>query len=274
MGEGTCDGELVLVLAATALTLLLASGVALAVNKVGTDGPDTLKGTNGADNLSGKGGQDDLFGLGGSDNLDGGEGKDWVLGGNERRPGGGDKNLVRGPGNDGVLGGRGSDNMLGGTGNDNVFGFTGSDSTVGGEGRDLVDGFTGSDRMLGQGGGDWIVDGPLDEASKNDVLSGGEGDDILFGDHVPAVKDIVSCGGGFDRAVVDSKDVVANDCEKVLLVRGTFEEVLDQEDEFVASLPPATREFFDFENDFANFFEEQPAPFPAGWRLALRGLRS
>ena len=68
--------RVVLVLAATALTLLLASGVAWALNKVGTDGPDTLRGTNGADNLSGEGGQDDLFGLGGSDNLVGGPGKD------------------------------------------------------------------------------------------------------------------------------------------------------------------------------------------------------
>jgi hypothetical protein len=34
-----------LVLAAMALALLLASGVAMAVNKIGTDGPDTLRGT-------------------------------------------------------------------------------------------------------------------------------------------------------------------------------------------------------------------------------------
>jgi hypothetical protein len=136
---------------------------------------------------------------------------------------------------------------------------------VGGEGRDLIDPFTGSDRMLGGGGGgDWLFDGHLDEASKNDVLSGEEGDDILFSDHVPAVKDVVSCGNGFDRVVVDRKDVVADDCEKVLLVRATFEEVLDQEDAFVKTLPPATRKFFDFESDFAYLFEEQLAPFPAG----------
>jgi Ca2+-binding RTX toxin-like protein len=255
----------IVLLATMALTLLVASGVALAINKIGTDGPDTLRGTNGDDNLLGKGANDVLYALGGRDNLLGAEGKDWLLGGNERRALGGHKNLVGGPGNDGLLGGIDSDTVLGGSGNDFVFGDKGSDrAVVGGQDRDLIDGFTGSDRMLGEGGGDWLFDGPLDEASKNDVLSGGEGDDILFGDHVPAVKDIVSCGGGFDRVVVDSKDVVANDCEKVLLVRGTFEEVLDQEDAFVKSLPPAQRKFFDFENDFANFFEEQLAPFPAG----------
>ena len=77
--------RLILLLTVMAATLVVASGVALAVNKVGTNGPDTLRGTNGDDNLVGLGGNDDLFGLGGSDNLVGGEGKDWVLGGNERR---------------------------------------------------------------------------------------------------------------------------------------------------------------------------------------------
>jgi hypothetical protein len=111
--------------------------------------------------------------------------------------------------------------------------------------------------MLGEGGGDALVDGNLGEASKNDVLSGGDGDDILIGDHVPAVKDIVSCGGGFDRAMADSKDVVADDCEKVLVVHGSKKEVLKQEDTFFKSLPPATREFF-------NTFDEQLAPSPNG----------
>ncbi len=246
----------ILLVAMMALTLLAASGVALAVNKIGTNGPDTLRGTNGDDNLSGRGGNDVLFALGGNDDLLGGEGKDWVLGGNERRPGGGDKNLLGGPGNDGVLGGKGSDNMMGGSGNDFVFGDEGSDSAVGEEGRDLVDGWTGTDRMLGEGGGDFIVDGDLDESSKDDVLSGDNGDDVLVADHVPAVEDLVSCGGGFDRVMADTKDVVADDCEKVRVVHGSFEEVLAQEDVFFESLPPEVGRFF------FTFFEEQLAPFP------------
>src|SRR5215211_7123071 len=96
------------------------------------------------------------------------------------------------------------------------------------------------------------------EDSKNDVLSGGDGNDILMSDHVPAVKDIVSCGGGFDRVVADNKDVVADDCEKVLVVHGSKAEVLKQEDTFYKSLPPAQGKFFD------TFFEEQLAPFPNG----------
>ena len=47
--------RVVFVLAAVALAMLLASGVALAVNEIGTDGPDTLRGTNGSDALFGRG---------------------------------------------------------------------------------------------------------------------------------------------------------------------------------------------------------------------------
>jgi Ca2+-binding RTX toxin-like protein len=245
----------IVLLATMALTLLVASGVALAVTKIGGPSPNTLRGTNGADHLLGNGGNDVLYALAGMDNLLGGDGKDWVLGG-ERRPQGGDKNLVGGPGNDGVQGGLGSDNVLGGSGNDLVTGDKGSDrAVVGGQGRDFIDGGTGSDRMLGEGGGDLLIDGPLGEGSKDDLLSGGEGDDIFIDDHVPAVKDIVSCGGGFDRVVADSKDVVADDCEKVRVVHGSKKEVHKQEDAFIASLPPATRKFF-------NTFDEQLAPFP------------
>ena len=61
-----------------AVTLVVASGVALALNKIGTNGPDTLTGTNKGDNLLGKGGNDDLYGLGGTDNLLGGPGKDFA----------------------------------------------------------------------------------------------------------------------------------------------------------------------------------------------------
>ena len=68
----------IVLLATMALTLLLASGVAWAVNKIGTDGSDTLRGTNGADNLIGRGGNDTLFALAGNDNLLGGAGKDEV----------------------------------------------------------------------------------------------------------------------------------------------------------------------------------------------------
>jgi RTX calcium-binding nonapeptide repeat (4 copies) len=196
--------RVVLVLAAMALALLLASGVALAVNKVGTNGPDTLRGTNGDDNLLGKGGNDELYSLNGRDNLLGGPGKDFVWGGKRERfrLSGGDKNLQGGLGNDVVIGGRGSDNVLGDAGND------------------------------------FAADGPDREFSL-DKLSGGSGNDVFLIQNVPAAKDIVTCGGGFDRVLADRKDLVSADCEKVQLVHGSLEEVLQQEEQFLESIPPS-----------------------------------
>ena len=166
----------ILLMATMALTLLVASGVALAVTKIGGPGPDTLRGTNGADNLLGKGGNDKLYALRGRDNLLGGSGKDLVLGGSPRRAMGGDKNLVGGSGDDTVCGGLGTDNV------------------VGGEGKDVLCG--GPDR-------------------KTDTLSAGDGNDVVGVQDPQAVKDLVTCGSGFDQVYVDSKDVVARDCERV-----------------------------------------------------------
>jgi Ca2+-binding RTX toxin-like protein len=178
-----------LVLAVMALALLLTSGVAWAVNKVGTDGPDTLRGTDRADNLSGEGGNDDLFGLGGRYNLLGGSGKDLILTGNERLAGEGDTNLVGGRGNDGVGGGLGTDNVVGNAGNDLL---------VGGPGLDPRE-------------------------SPNDDLSGGGGNDVIDILNKPAARDAVVCGSGFDRVIADRKDVVAPDCEKVFVGLGALE---------------------------------------------------
>jgi Ca2+-binding RTX toxin-like protein len=183
-----------------ALTLLVASGVALAVTKIGTDGPDTLRGTNGDDNLIGKGGNDDLYALNGRDTLVGGPGKDVVA------------DAPRG------VWRRGDKILLGGPGNDIVFGARGSDKVVGEEGNDLQ------------------IDGPVSDVAL-DVVSGGDGNDVLLVDNAPAAKDIATCGGGFDRVLADSKDLVASDCERVRIVHGSREEVKQQEEEFFASIP-------------------------------------
>ena len=99
----------IVLLATMALTLLVASGVALAVTKIGTDGPDTLRGTPKDDNLLGQRQLTTiLYALAGNDNLLGGAGKDVVFGGNERLElSGGHKFLVGGSGNDFVNGGKG-----------------------------------------------------------------------------------------------------------------------------------------------------------------------
>jgi Ca2+-binding RTX toxin-like protein len=157
----------VLLLATMSLVVLAAGGVALAVTKVGTDGPDTLRGTNGADNLIGKGGNDKLIALRGRDNLIGGPGKDFVIGYSR-----GDKNLVGGSGNDAVIGSKGSDNILGQEGNDFLAGDPAReawyDNISGGDGNDVF--FTvnqpgGKDVVVCAGGFDRVF------ADRKDVLT-------------------------------------------------------------------------------------------------------
>jgi Ca2+-binding RTX toxin-like protein len=177
----------VLVLAGMALALVLASGVALAVTKVGTNGPDFLRGTNKADNLLGRGGNDQIFGEGGHDNLLGGPGKDFMLTGNERLAGAGDTNLVGGAGNDAVVGGFGSDNVVGNEGNDFLIGGPGLHP----------------------------------REAPNDKLLGADGNDVFDVLNSPAAKDVVLCGRGFDRVSADREDVIAPDCEKVFIGLGS-----------------------------------------------------
>ncbi len=198
--------RVVLVLAAMALALLLASGVAWAVTKIGTDGPDTLRGTNKADNLIGKGGNDALYSLNGRDTLMGGSGKDCLVCRSTTRFRffAGDKNLLGGPGNDLIWAGKGSDDV------------------VGAEGNDL------------------LIDDDIREYSKDD-FSGGPGNDAIDVLHYRSARDRVVCGGGFDRVAADSKDVVAPDCEKVVVFRGgTLSEFFDVVNAFYnETVPPS-----------------------------------
>jgi hypothetical protein len=59
----------------------------------------------------------------------------------------------------------------------------------------------GSDDLLGGEGKDWVLGG----------------NDVLAVDNKPATRDILTCGGGFDRVAADTKDMVAADCEKVVI---------------------------------------------------------
>ena len=194
--------RLILAFAVMAVTLVVAGGVALAVNKVGTDGLDTLRGTNGDDNLIGNGGNDKLVSLNGRDNLLGGPGKDCLLCVTENRFFAGDKILLGGPGNDLVWAGKGSDNVAGGEGND------------------------------------LLPDDGVSEFSK-DRFSGGPGDDVIDVMHHRSARDLVVCGSGFDRVAANSKDAVAADCEKVVVFRGgTRSEFFDVLDSFYESVVP------------------------------------
>jgi hypothetical protein len=205
LGREKMMRRIILLLMAVAMTLVVASGVALALTKVGTNGPDRLVGTNGADTLLGKGGNDDLFSKAGKDHLLGGQGRDLIFGGTPNfSMRGGEKIMLGGAGNDFIQGGKGSDNISGGPGND----F-------------LLDGDDGSDRA-------------------EDKYTGGAGTDVIIVKSLltprpaPAIKDRVVCGGGYDVVLADRKDVIAANCEKVFRVgRGPI-----PWEKFYAAIPP------------------------------------
>ena len=183
--------RVILLLTVMAATLVVASGVALAVTKIGGPGPDVLRGTHGDDRLVGLGGNDALFALSGDDTLLGGPGKDVVTAETDRgRSFGGHKNMDGGPGNDFVFGGKGSDNIVGG------------------------------------GGNDYLIDGYEVDPNK-DALSAGEGNDALWVWNRPAGEDVVSCGSGFDRVIADRDDTLAPDCERVFVGWGSVDEFFE-----------------------------------------------
>jgi hypothetical protein len=56
--------------------------------------------------------------------------------------------------------------------------------------------------------------------------------------HKPAaVQDVVACGSGFDRVIADRATLVAGDCEEVVVVHGSLENMFDQSDAFHESIP-------------------------------------
>ena len=72
----------IVLFATMVLSLLVVSGMALAVTKIGTDRADTLMGTKGSDVLSGRGHTDWIDGRAGNDVIKGGPGNDDPLASN------------------------------------------------------------------------------------------------------------------------------------------------------------------------------------------------
>jgi Ca2+-binding RTX toxin-like protein len=139
----------------------------------------------------------------------------------------------------------GDDTLLGGPGKDVVNGgslaqpFAGNKNLVGGEGNDAVQGGLGSDNVLGGEGNDFMVDGEFEPPWVKDILSSGEGNDVMNVANKPAGKDTLTCGGGFDRVLADSKDVVAPDCEKVFIGPAAADRFFNSiPQSFIEGLPP------------------------------------
>jgi hypothetical protein len=103
--------------------------------------------------------------------------------------------------------------------------------------------------VVGGEGNDLLPD-PGDREFSKDRFSGGPGNDVIDVVHFRGASDRVVCGSGFDWVLVDSNDVVAPDCEKVVVFRGgTLSEYIDVFIGFyVETVPP-------------NFFEGLPRCF-------------
>ena len=102
-----------------------------------------------------------------------------------------------------IRGTRKADYLAGGGFDDTILGLGGNDTLVGG---------AGADRILGGAGNDVITGG-----IGRDRISGGAGSDTIMA--ADGDRDIVDCGAGSDRAVVDGIDVVVN-CESVQVAAG------------------------------------------------------
>jgi hypothetical protein len=81
-----------------------------------------------------------------------------------------------------------------------------------------------------------------------DTLIGGVGNDVIDPINKPAKRDVVTCGGGFDRVLADTEDVVAPDCEKVAVGPAAAKELGQQIEE----------------SGFYDRIFEGLAPFPGG----------
>lgn len=195
---------------------------------VGRDGQDVLDGRGGADALFGGKDDDTLIGGDGDDVMEGGEGADVIDGGagaNDIASYAGSKDRVKVDLKAGTAEGGDADGDLL-VGVEGIFGSNGYDATddlgdrlrgddganliVGNGEGDLIDGCDGDDVLFGgfgrdadgnpydarECGCDAIVPGVPADIADNDVLSGGDGKDTLYGQ---AGTDVLMGGRGDDR---------------------------------------------------------------------------
>lgn len=99
-----------------------------------------------------------------------------------------------------IVGTNKSDYIAGGGGNDVLLGRGGNDTIKGGNGRDYIDGGPGND----------ILDG----GPRSDKIFGGPGSDTIYA--ADGAVDVIDCGPGNDRAVVDADDKTTG-CESVTI---------------------------------------------------------
>jgi Ca2+-binding RTX toxin-like protein len=172
--------------------------------QVGQSTGETLKGTHANDLIKGEKGNDRIVAKGGDDCLKGGAGKDTMRGQ-------GGKDLLSGnAGRDVLTGENGNDKLRGQAGNDKLKGARDNDRLNGGKGKDRLNGGVGNDLLRGGNDADRMNGG-----KGKDVLNSGRGHDRVYA--FDGKADVIRCGGGIDRVVVDAKDKVSVSCEKVLV---------------------------------------------------------
>ena len=97
-----------------------------------------------------------------------------------------------------IVGTNHADYIAGGGGNDVLLGRGGNDTIKGGNGRDYIDGGPGND--------------VLDGGPRSDRIFGGPGSDTIYA--ADGAVDVIDCGPGNDRAVVDADDKTTG-CESI-----------------------------------------------------------
>ena len=103
--------------------------------------------------------------------------------------------------------------LTGNDGDNRLVGSNHRDEISGQGGDDLIKGQRAADALSGGSGDDTIYAGPTNESAM-DAVSAGGGDDFVRVFNRPAARDVVDCGDGFDRAVADSRDILAG-CNRV-----------------------------------------------------------
>jgi serralysin len=170
-----------LLVASMALTVLLASGVALAMNTIqcktkqgvrtfcyGTKERDRMLGTDGKNFMFGKGRGDILKGFDGNDILEGDQGNDELYGGLSQ------DELQGNLGDDTLNGFDGNDILEGDGGNDGLYGGSGIDDLIGGLGNDVLEAGPGDDwyslsyLLIGRVTDEWGKDQIIDTALPDD----------------------------------------------------------------------------------------------------------
>lgn len=119
-----------------------------------------------------------------------------------------------------LYGTMGDDTINGKSGDDNLFGVAGNDDISGGSGNDFIQGDSGGDNLKGDDGNDLVQGG-----SGKDTIDGDPGNDTLIASFVIGsmtvrdfVPDNITCGDGFDTALINmaDNDTATSDCEVVV----------------------------------------------------------